>query len=188
MQIQVGDLVQIHSREWDIIVDGKFKRVEADEPCDGSGIVVKIGPHMPIMDWFYECVQIMIGGQLRRFKVTDVVGFEGEGRHEKTTKASKVWTRPQIDAILKSNDRAVDRAMLVLYARQTEDEKSSEQTKHANGRGFAHWAARSGSYYARWVQSGKRLTGQHLVKARKIALRHSKQLVEEANEKEKNRG
>lgn len=37
--------------------------------------------------------------------------------------------------------------------------------------------AKRGTYYAKWIQSGKRLTGEHLAKARKIALYHSRQLV-----------
>jgi hypothetical protein len=93
------------------------------------------------------------------------------------------YTREEIDHILTSNPRAVGRAMIVLFRRQTSDEQRSSNTRHQNGRGFSAYAARSGSYYARWVISGRRLTGRHLAKARSIALKHSRQLVEEANEK-----
>ena len=93
------------------------------------------------------------------------------------------YTRADIDRILNSNPRAVGRAMIVLFERQTADEQQRSSTRHQNGRGFNAYSARSGSYYARWVQSGRQLTGRHLVKARLIALRHSRQLVEEANDK-----
>jgi len=93
------------------------------------------------------------------------------------------YTREDIDRILNSNPRAVGRAMIVLFQRQTADEQRRSSTRHQNGRGFNAYSARSGSYYARWVKSGRRLTGRHLAKARSIALRHSRQLVEEANEK-----
>ena len=97
--------------------------------------------------------------------------------------AQKTWTRKEIDHLLKNNSRAVQRAMIVLYNRQTADEQSTETTRHHNGIGFSHWAARSGTYYANWVLKGRRLSGRHLEKARKIALHHSRQLVEEANNK-----
>ena len=93
----------------------------------------------------------------------------------------KTWTRNEIDALLKRSPRAVGRAMIVLHARQTADEQRADTTKHKNNRGFCSWAAKRGSYYARWVQSGRVLTGWHLQKATRIALYHSKQLVEEAN-------
>ncbi len=100
---------------------------------------------------------------------------------KKVCKSVKSWARPEIDALIQKNPKAVERAMVVLFNRQTADEKAAEYTKHHNNRGFAAYAARSGTYYARWVLKGRRLTGHHLAKARKIALKHSRQLVEEAN-------
>lgn len=96
----------------------------------------------------------------------------------------KQWTRDQINTLLQTSDAAVERAMVVLFNRQTSDEQQTEETKHLNGVGFAGNAAHRGSYYAKWVLSKKRLTGIHLERARKIALRHSKQLVEEANKQQ----
>lgn len=94
------------------------------------------------------------------------------------------WTREQVNTLLQANDRAVERAMVALLGRQTDDEVRSEDTKHLNGIGFSGAHARHGTYYAKWVQSGRRLTGHHLERARKIALIHSKQLVDEANRTE----
>lgn len=95
--------------------------------------------------------------------------------------STKVWTRTEIESLIESNDRAVERGILVLWRRQTADEQNTQETRHTNGRGFAAWAARSGTYYANWINSGKRLTGHHLQKARKIAMYHVGQIVEEAN-------
>jgi hypothetical protein len=95
----------------------------------------------------------------------------------------KVWNRSQINLMLQSNPKAVERAMVVLFNRQTRDEQSAETTRHHNGIGFCSWAARNGTYYAKWVLKGRRLTGRHMQQARKIALHHSRQLVEEANKK-----
>lgn len=96
---------------------------------------------------------------------------------------AKTWTRGEIDEILKTNPRAVERAMVRLYELQTADEQSTSQTRIHNGAGFSSYAANRGSYYARWVQSGRQLTGRHLEIATKIALRHSRQLVDIANSK-----
>ena len=95
---------------------------------------------------------------------------------------ARTWTRDEIDALLQRNDRAVERAMVVLYDRQTQDEKRTSHTRHDNGIGFSAAHASKGSYYARYVLSGRRLTRHHLDRARKIALLHSKQLVQEANQ------
>jgi len=95
------------------------------------------------------------------------------------------WTKEEIKHIVMTNDRAVDRALSVLYDRQTRDEKSDSATKHSNGVGFKANHARLGSYYGKWVQAGHRLTGRHLEKARHIALQYIGQLTEEANLKVK---
>lgn len=94
---------------------------------------------------------------------------------------TKTWTRDEIDGLLRTNPKAVERAMLRLYELQTQDERQAGETKHHNNVGFAGNASKRGSYYARWVGSGRSLTGHHLESALRIALRHSRQLVEIAN-------
>jgi hypothetical protein len=94
---------------------------------------------------------------------------------------ARTWTRDEIDELLRRNDKAVERAMVALYSRQTRDEQQTSHTRHDNGIGFSAAHASKGSYYARWVESGRKLTRHHLNRARKIALLHSKQLVQEAN-------
>lgn len=80
--------------------------------------------------------------------------------------------------LLTMNDMAVERAIVAIYNRQTSDEKLTDNTRHSNGIGFAYPDARLGSYYARWVISGKHLTGQHLLKARIMSMKYIKQLVD----------
>lgn len=94
---------------------------------------------------------------------------------------TKTWTRDMIDALISVNDRAVERGIVQLFNLQTSDERRAECTKLNNGVGFNSCSARSGTYYAKWVLSGKHLTGAHLEKARKIVLKHSRQLVDIAN-------
>lgn len=89
-------------------------------------------------------------------------------------------TKDQIKSLLLSNDRAVERAICALYARQTADERSSSTTQHCNARGFNAFDAARGSYWARWVNSGRKLTGRHLEGARQMALKYAGQLAEVA--------
>ena len=88
-----------------------------------------------------------------------------------------------ITSLLHLNNRAVERAMIVLYNNQTQDEQSSGATKHHNGKGFNSYDAKTGTYYALWVLSGKKLTGFHLERARMISLKYVGQLVQAAKEK-----
>jgi hypothetical protein len=103
-------------------------------------------------------------------------------------KNTKTWNRDEINGLLLTNPRAVERAMVVLHNRQTQDEKVVSATRHHNGVGFSSWAARRGSYYARWVLGGRSLSGRHLEQATRIALHHSRQLVEEANSRQSVQG
>jgi hypothetical protein len=87
-------------------------------------------------------------------------------------------TKESLRQLLLNNDAAVERAIVAIWKRQTDSEKASEQTIVHNGVGFASCHARMGSYYADWVQKGRRLTGKHLHKARSMALRYTRQLLE----------
>jgi hypothetical protein len=99
------------------------------------------------------------------------------------TMTQTTWTKDSIKTLLLTNPRAVERAMLVLFARQTEDERVNQTTRHENARGFTAAHARKGSYYAKWVRSGRNLTGHHLDRARTMALHYTRQLLEEVEAK-----
>lgn len=93
------------------------------------------------------------------------------------------WTPDTIKALLDRSDRAVERAVVAIYRRQTEDEQDTGETRHRNGRGFASCHAHLGSYYARWILSGRRLTGTHLERARRMVRWYSNQLIEVAQQR-----
>ena len=93
------------------------------------------------------------------------------------------WTKDSIKALLLTNPRAVERAMLVLFDRQTTDERVEQTTRHTNSRGFSAAHASKGSYYAKWVRGGRNLTGHHLDRARSMALHYTRQLLEEVEAK-----
>ena len=91
------------------------------------------------------------------------------------------WNKENIQSLLNSNDRAVERAIVRIYNNQTASEKSAGNTIHHNGVGFSGAHARRGSYYAKWILSGRKLTGRHLTAGRRLALRYWRQLAEHAN-------
>lgn len=105
--------------------------------------------------------------------------------HEQQVWGIMEHDRNSIRQLVLTNDRAVERAILAIYARQTASEQSSECTRESNGMGFNAFDAKSGTYYARWIQSGRRLSGVYLQKARRMAIRYIGQLVEIAQTRAK---
>jgi len=118
----------------------------------------------------------------------------------------KIWTREDIDAMLMTNDDAVMRAIVRLFEMQTADEQVTADVKKQNNRGFSAADAKAGTRMARWllgmndrnerryVQKSlnhpmtHRILGRYtqnggtvMDRARRIALKHSAQLVKLAN-------
>jgi hypothetical protein len=73
-----------------------------------------------------------------------------------------VWNETSIRKLLETNDRAVERALVVLLERQTADERIAETTKHDNDRGFLPYDAKIMTSMAKWVRSGGRLSERQL--------------------------
>ena len=121
--------------------------------------------------------------------------------------SNKIWTRDEINNILRTNDTAVERAIVRLFERQNQDEQRYATTNTHNNRGFASCDARAGTRFARWIlgmddknrkkfpaKSLKHAKAQRVFRnycyngenvmgrARRIAIKHSRQLVEIANE------
>ena len=119
---------------------------------------------------------------------------------------NKTWTRDEIDSLLQTNDIAVMRAIVRLFEMQTEDEKVSADAKNLNARGFNAADAKAGTRMARWLlgmndrnerlyppkdlrmplcnvvlRAYRQNGGSVMDRARKIALKHSAQLVKIAN-------
>lgn len=98
-------------------------------------------------------------------------------------------TGTDIVNLLRTNDKAIARALLVLTARQTEDEQRSETTKHQNGRGFRPCHARMGVSMAKFYERNGYLSPKQIAYWRKetkegmrIAI-YWRQLLEAAKEK-----
>jgi hypothetical protein len=86
------------------------------------------------------------------------------------------WTPETIKALLDRDVLAVERAVVAIYRRQTEDEKEAYETKHHNRVGFAACHAGLGTYYAKWILSGKHLSGSHVERARRMVHHYAGQL------------
>lgn len=94
---------------------------------------------------------------------------------------SKVWTVDEIKERILTDDRWLERAVVAIYNLQTLNEQSSERTTQRNGVGYSAFHARSMSYAAKWILSGKHLTGKYKNRARKVIPMYAKQLVAIAN-------
>lgn len=89
----------------------------------------------------------------------------------------------QIQSLIDTDDRAVARAVVRIYQRQTEDEQRASETKHHNTIGFNASDAKFLTGVARYViANGKIDTEYHMMKTRKLIRRYWRQLIEIAEE------
>ena len=66
-----------------------------------------------------------------------------------------MFTKAQLSEMLRTNDKALVRALLVLNERQTVDEQASESTRYQNGRGFRPCHATMGTSMAKfYIRNG----------------------------------
>lgn len=108
-----------------------------------------------------------------------------------TTTITKVHTTESIKTLLSTSLPAIERAILVIYERQTLDEKATESTSHNNGVGFSavdaeilsSFAAQIQRKQGRGVALGACLSEKQMVIAKKRMLVYARQLAEVANEK-----
>lgn len=96
-------------------------------------------------------------------------------------------TQEELKRGLEQWDTWVERALVVLYHRQTEAEQQSHSTQSLNGQGFSSSDAPLGTYMARWILEGKHLTGRFLLAGRTLTLKYTRQLLEAAEKKEQRR-
>ena len=101
-----------------------------------------------------------------------------------------MFTKESIVQLLATNDKAVCRALVVLTARQTTDEQSSEQTRYLNGRGYRPCHARMGASMSKFFERQGYLTPKQVaywrMKDKTGSMRigiYAGQLLEEAQEK-----
>jgi hypothetical protein len=76
-------------------------------------------------------------------------------------------TKEQIVQLLETNDKAVIRALLVVYANQTSMEQQLEQTAANNGVGFTGFEGKIGANMAKFAQRTGYLTPKQIAFWRK---------------------
>lgn len=87
-------------------------------------------------------------------------------------------TKTDIIALLHASSVSVEKAILFLQQQQTEDERATHSTRHKNGRGWSAGEESFGASLAQWINSGRHFSPAQLRCARKMAVRHARQLAE----------
>jgi len=98
----------------------------------------------------------------------------------------KDWTVDKIKHLLKTNNRMVEHCLLILYSRQTQNERAAKATVHPNGMGFNKIDTKFLTSLAEWIKKstypdGQRLTNEQRICARKGLRKYVKQLTKYAN-------
>lgn len=91
------------------------------------------------------------------------------------------WTPERIRTLLAANNAAVQRALLVLDARQTPDERAGRRTDYLNGKGWNRFDAPLMSGFAASVRAGRNLLDSEMRQARYRLNKYAKQLTAHAN-------
>lgn len=101
---------------------------------------------------------------------------------------AKKWTKESLLAMLDVSDKAVAKALLVLYGFQTADEQAAGYTAEENGKGFNGSDAEFLTNIAKWViaHDGHITPGQ-ADKVRQKIRKYWKQLLTVANENERSK-
>jgi len=92
-------------------------------------------------------------------------------------------TKSTIQNLLATNDRAVIRAISVIYARQTADEQATKTTSNANGIGFNGRDAGFASSLAEKIEKGWTLSPKQVSCGRKMMMKYWRQLIDASKDK-----
>lgn len=93
----------------------------------------------------------------------------------------KIWSKEEIKNLLNTSDKAVCRAVVAIYNKQTDCEKDCAETTDSNGVGFNGADANILSSFAEWILKRGYLTEKQMVIARKKMMKYAKQLADIAN-------
>lgn len=96
----------------------------------------------------------------------------------------KEWDKESIKKLIQTNDKAVYRALVLLYSFQTDEEKNTDKVKTVNGKGFNKLDAEILSSMARQVKSGRHLTDKQMYVARPKLMKYAGQILNYMKTKE----
>lgn len=96
---------------------------------------------------------------------------------EKVTVNGQVWDKESIKDLLDRNDKAVERAILLIYSFQTDEEKYQGVTKTVNGKGFSKFDVEVLSNYAMQLRRGQGLSIKQMYVARPKIKKYAGQII-----------
>lgn len=94
---------------------------------------------------------------------------------------TRTWTEEEIKILIQTNDIVLYRALLKLYACQTETEKETHSTRNKNGEGFNSYDAKFLTSVSKFLKSRGYLTDKQKYIVRKKLVKYNKQLTRIAN-------
>jgi len=92
------------------------------------------------------------------------------------------WTRQDVENLLMASDKAVGKALVQLFDRQTTEEQMTDSTRNHNCRGFTPLDAEIFSSFAKRVIGGRPLTTRQLACCRKPFRKSTTKLGKYANQ------
>lgn len=88
----------------------------------------------------------------------------------------KQW-KTYLQNLIKTNDKALLKSIVLIYDNQTEDEKEIGSSVEDNRIGFSKWDAEEMSFIAKRIKNGEALNQNMIVHARHIMPKYWKQLM-----------
>jgi hypothetical protein len=85
-------------------------------------------------------------------------------------------TADEIREKLATDQQWLERGIVAIYSKQTQEEKAAKGTIHDNGVGFNGCDGGYGAYLAKYILGGNVLSGRHLESGRKMMLKYAGQL------------
>ena len=88
----------------------------------------------------------------------------------------KQWEE-YLKQLVKTNDKALYKAIVIIYNNQTEEEKVKQESVEDNNVGFTKWDAKELGNIARKIIGGEQLTSGEIAKSRNKMQKYWKQLM-----------
>ena len=93
-------------------------------------------------------------------------------------------TKTGIQNLLENSDKAVLRAIVVIWNLQTADEQANHTTSNSNGVGFSYRDADFGSSLAEKIQKGYSMSDKQISAGRRMVKKYWRQLIDVAKAKQ----
>jgi hypothetical protein len=107
-----------------------------------------------------------------------------EKKSEQVIVKSKTWDKESLKDLLDRNDKAVYRAILLIYSFQTDEEKYMGTTKTVNGKGFSKFDVEVLSSFAMQLRRGQELTLKQMYVARPKIKKYVGQILQYMKDRE----